>query len=114
VLTSTPLLVDPAVLALACALRDRGLRAHPQVVSVCGEPDVRLVVCREREEVAVEVLAAPAGEPPAARWHAVRVRGEDRHVWQGPPHDAPLGEAVAFVEALLAPHAGALRYPHLG
>jgi len=114
VLTATPILVDPAVLVLARALRERGLRADLQTVSVCGEPDVRLVVCRERADVAVEVLATPAGERPAGRWQAVRVRAEDRQVWLGPPHAAPPGETAAFVEALLTTHADDLPYPRLG
>ena len=118
-LTSTPVFVEPTVLVLARALRDRGLRADPQLLSVCGEPDVRLVICRPGEEVAVEevaveVLAALAGERPADRWQAVRVRGVERHVWLGPPHDDPLGDAVAFVEALLEPYADGLPYLRLG
>lgn len=113
-LTATPFLVEPAVLVLGRALRDRGLRADLQAVSVCGEPDVRLVVCREGADVAVEVLAALAGERPAGRWQAVRVRGEDRQVWLGPPHDARPGEVARFVEALLDPHADDVRYRRLG
>ena len=110
-LTSALRAVDPSVLVLARALRHRRLRADPQVVSVCGEPDVRLVVCRESQDVAVEVLAS---ERPADRWQAVRVRGEDRQVWLGPPHDAPPGEVVTFVEALLEPRADDVPYPSLG
>jgi hypothetical protein len=106
-------LVDPAVPLLVDALRARGLLADVQVVPVCGEPDVRLVVYREHGDVTVELLAALAVGPAVERWDAVQVRGNDRRVWQGPGHDAPPRAVVAFVEALLA-GADLLPYPRLG
>jgi hypothetical protein len=112
--TSACDLVDPAVLTLARALRDRGMLADVQILSVCGDPDVRLIACRDGAAVTVELLASLAPERPADRWHAVRVRGEDRQVWCGPPHDAPTTEVVRFVEALLAVRAGGLPYPRVG
>ena len=102
--------VDPAVPVLVDALRARGLLADVQVVPVCGEPDVRLVVCREHGDVTVELLAALAVGPPVERWDAVQVSGDDRRVWQGPRYDAPARAVVAFVEALLA---GAEQVPYL-
>jgi hypothetical protein len=110
VLTSPYHLVDPAVLPLARGLRDRGLFADVQVLSVCGDPDVRLVACRKNGDLAVELLASTAGSPTPDHWHAVQVRGEDRQVWQGPPHDAPPCEVVDFVEALLAGRAPRVPY----
>jgi len=96
-------LVAPAVAALAQHLRERGLRADVHITFVCGDPDVRLVVCRRAgADVSVELLATPAAEPVPDRWHAVRVRGPDRQVWQGPRHDAPAAEVAALVEALLS------------
>ena len=112
--TSSSHRVDPAVAALARALRERGLRADLQVVSVCGEPDIRLVICGEGGDVVVELLASPAGSPTPGCWHAVRVLGEDRQVWQGPPHDAPPGAVLAFVEELLADRSPHVHYALLG
>ena len=105
--------VDPAVPVLVDALRDRGLLADVQVVPVCGEPDVRLVACREDGDVTVELLASLAAGPAVDRWDAVQVRGDDRRVWQGPGHDAPAWAVGAFVEALLA-GADQPPYPLLG
>jgi hypothetical protein len=113
VTTSATPATDPALPRLVHALRAHGLLAEVRILSVCGEPDVRLVSCREDGEVVVELLAAFAVELPGDRWSAVRVRGEDRQVWQGPPHDAPPGEVVAFVEALLD-ETGRVPYPCLG
>jgi hypothetical protein len=102
--------VEPVVPVLVAALRERGLLADVQVVPVCGEPDVRLVACREPGEVTVELLAAVAVDPAPSPWDAVQVRGEDRRVWQGPRHDAPVPDVVSFVEALLT---GAEQVPYL-
>ena len=105
--------VEPSVPVLVAALRERGLLADVQVVPVCGEPDVRLVTCHEQGQVTVELLASLAVGPsadPWDPWDAVQVRGADRRVWQGPRHDAPVPDVVAFVEALLA---GAEQVPYL-
>jgi hypothetical protein len=75
---------------------------------------VRLVACRDGADVTVELLGSLAADRPADRWQAVRVRGEDRQVWCGPPHDAPATEVVGFVEALLVLGADHLAYPRLG
>jgi hypothetical protein len=101
-LAAPTLPLDPAVLVLFRALREHQLLADVQVLSVCGEPDVRLVACREGGDVAVELLASPAGDPAPDRWHAVQVHGEDRRVWEGPAHDAPRGEVIHFLQTLLA------------
>jgi hypothetical protein len=113
VLTST-YLVDPAVVALCDALRDRGLLADVQLLVLCGEPDVRLVTCRRGGAVTVELLASLADDPLPARWHAVRVRGSERQVWQGPDHDAPTVLVADFLESLLASGPVARPYPRLG
>jgi len=105
--------VDPALPVLVRVLRARDLDADVRLLSVCGELDVRLVTRRADVGVVVELLASLAVEPLPDRWHAVRVRGEDRQVWQGPPHDAPPEEVAAFVEALLTCN-GRVPYPHVG
>jgi hypothetical protein len=114
VLISIPLTVDPAVVALARTLRERALVADVQVLSLCGEPDVRLVACQEGGDVTVELLASPPPERPADRWHAVQVRGQERQVWRGPAYDAPTTEVASFVQALLAAGASRERYVRLG
>ena len=101
--------LDPAVQALSRALREDHLLADVQIMSVCGEPDVRLVTCRQGGDIAVELLVSPVGSPGTDRWHAVQVRGEDRQVWRGPPRDASAREVVVFMEELLA--GGAPRVP---
>lgn len=113
-LTSRYDLIDPAVPAVAGRLRQRGVHADVQVLCVCGELDVRLVACRHSGDVAVELLAAPDDCPCPAHWYAVRVCDAERQVWEGPPHEAPAGEVVAFVEALLAGHSAVVGYPRLG
>jgi hypothetical protein len=113
VLTST-YVIDPAVLALRHALQDRGLLADVHVLTVCGEPDVRLVACREGGAVTVELLASLAADPHPARWHAVRVRGPERLVWQGPDHDAPTTLVADFLQSLLEPGPVEVPYPRLG
>jgi hypothetical protein len=113
VLTSS-YVVDPAVLALGRALRDRGLLADVHVLVVCGELDVRLVACREGGTISVELLGSLAADPLPARWHAVQVRGAERQVWQGPQHDAPVALVADFLESLLEPGPVRLPYPRLG
>ena len=111
--TSPTLAIDPALPRLVHALRGHDLVADVRILSVCGEPDVRLVSCRRDGDVVVELLAVFAVEPPDDRWHAVQVRGDDRQVWQGPKHDASPGEIVDFVEALLDATRRVL-YPRVG
>jgi hypothetical protein len=112
--TLPSLSVDPSIQELSRVLRAHDLHADLQMLSVCGEPDIRLVACRDGDEVAVELLAWPADCPGPDHWNAVRVQGEDRQVWRGPLHDAPPGEVVRFVEVLLAGHAPRSPYPRLG
>jgi hypothetical protein len=100
--TSVPHLVDPAVLPLCRALLDRGLMADVRVTFVCGEPDVRLLVCRGGADLYVELLASLACEPAPTHWHAVRVRGDSREVWQGPRYGSSPIEVVNFVDTMLS------------
>lgn len=111
--TYSPIPLEPSVQVLSDALREHDLLADVQVLFFCGEPDVRLVACREGD-VAVELLAAPAGSPTPERWHAVRVRGEERQVWEGPRRGERPSEVVCFVEALLAGGAALVGYSLLG
>jgi len=89
------------------------LRADVQVLTLCGDPDVRLVACQDRADVVVELLAELPEESPAEHWHAVRVDGQDRQVWRGPRRDAPTDQVVRFVAELT--YDGAMvPYPRIG
>jgi hypothetical protein len=114
--TSVLDLVDPAVSILCRALLDRGLMAEVRVTFVCGEPDVRVLVCRNGADLHVELLASLASEPAPAHWHAVRVRGNSRTVWQGPRYGSCPMEVVGFVDTMLSecPERGDGRYSRLG
>lgn len=111
--THSRLPLEPSIQVLSDALREHHRVADVQVLFFGGEPDVRLVACGEGD-VAVELLAAPAGSPTPDRWHAVRVRGHDRQVWEGPGRCAPPGEVVCFVEALMAGDSALMAYSLLG
>jgi hypothetical protein len=94
-------LVDPTVLALCQEFLARGLVADVRVAFVCGEPDVRLVVCRNGDDLTVELLGELATEPVPAHWAAVRVQADRREVFQGPRYGSARAEVVDFVAALL-------------
>ena len=114
--TSVLDLVDPAILTLCRALLDRGLMADVRVTFVCGEPDVRVLVCRNGADLHVELLASLACEPAPAHWHAVRVRGNSRAVWQGPRYGSCPIEVASFVDTMLSgcPERADGRYSLLG
>ena len=95
-------LVDPAVPTLCRALLDQGLMAEVCVTFICGEPDVRVLVRRTGADLHVELLAWLACEPAPAHWHAVRVRGNSRAVWQGPRYGSCPLEVVGFVDTMLS------------
>jgi hypothetical protein len=116
VLTSVLGLVDPSVFLLREELRRAGLLADVCVMFVLGEPDVRLVACRDGEDLSVELLVSVVSEPTPDHWQAVRVRADLRHVWQGPRQGCPAAEVVRFVEALLSvpPDGAADHYTVLG
>lgn len=111
--TYSPLPLEPSVQVLSDALREHNLLADVQVLFFGGEPDVRLVACRDGD-VTVELLAVPADTPTSDRWHAVRVQGDERQVWEGPRRGAPPGEVVCFVEVLLVGGPAPVDYSLLG
>lgn len=93
--------VNPQLGRLLDELRRLSPRCRLLVESVCGEPDVRVEVRCPADELAVELLCCLPGAAATPCWHAVRVGGERRQVWQGPPSDCPASEVVRFVADLL-------------
>lgn len=115
-LTSIHLFVEPAILALCEELRRAGLVADVQVTFICGEPDIRLVVCGSGDDVSVELLCFPPAHLAARYWDAVRVQPDLREVWRGPRRECRPSELVSFIDALLSACRRALtdRYEVLG
>ena len=73
------------------------------VGTLCGEPDVRLRICRrEVPDASVELLVPDPATWSARNWDAVLVQQGQRRLWRGPDQDCPLDEAATFVRALLS------------
>jgi hypothetical protein len=99
----SPSSVVPAPLHQLC---DQLLALHLLVEysaeTLCGEPDVRLRICRREEpDVSVELLVPDPGTWSSRHWDAVRIQRGYRRMWRGPDQDCSPGEVAAFVEALL-------------
>lgn len=109
-------LVDPVLLRLCQEFRNRGLVADLPAMSVCGEPDIRLLVHRRGEDVSVELLGTLVCDPVPAHWQAVRVWADQRLVWQGPRRNCPQAELMRFVQTLLSerPEVATDQYTLLG
>jgi hypothetical protein len=70
--------------------------------TLCGEPDVRLRICRRDEpDLSVELLVPDPMTWCSRNWDAVRIQRGCRRMWRGPDLDCSLGEVATFVEALL-------------
>ena len=95
---------DMTVLQGACeALTEQGWGARLVRHWLCGERDVRLHVCGPQPCLEVEVLGPHEESPVGDRWAAVRVDGDERIVWAGPPRGCASRELFQFaVDLLLA------------
>ena len=95
-------------------LRDQLLALHLFVEfsaePLCGEPDVRLRICRREEpDVSVELLVPDPTTWSSRNWDGVRIQRGYRRMWRGPDQGCSLGEVATFVEALL--HLGTTQLP---
>jgi hypothetical protein len=110
-------LVDDSLRRLCEQLAARHFSVTIDVHVVCGEPDVRLRVCRPQDPaVTVELLGPDPTSWSSRGWHAVRLQHGDRRLWHGPDHGCPLEEVATFVAALVCAgteHLGQ-RYVDLG
>jgi hypothetical protein len=102
VVPSSSSVVLAALHRLREQLVERSYVVELDVTTVCGEPDIRLRVCRrEQPDVTVELLAPDATIWSCRCWTAVRDQHGQRRLWLGPDQACSLAEVAAFVCALV-------------
>jgi hypothetical protein len=79
------------------ALREQGLQVDARTHIVVGQRDARLCVGVPSAPSGVELLGPFGDLPMSSHWHAVRVDGERRSVWEGPSRQSPRSELQAFL-----------------